>query len=43
MLKNPALIVDEDSYRIIITWFYIEEYKDWKIVVESIEWYVLIK
>ena len=43
MLKNPALIVDEDGYRIVITWFYIEEYKDWKIIVESIEWYVLVK
>ena len=43
MLKNPALIVDEDGYRIVITWFYIEEYKDWKIVVESIEWYVLVE
>ena len=43
ILKNPALVVDEDDYRIIITWFYIEEYKDWKIIVESIEWYVLVK
>jgi len=43
LLRNPALIVTEDNYKIVINWFSIEENKEWKTQFNNIEWYILIK
>ena len=43
LLKNPALTVTEENYKIVINWFSIEENKEWKTNFNNIEWYILIK
>lgn len=43
-LKKPALILDWENYRLIITWFYWERDRTTeKIKFNNIEWYILIK
>ncbi len=43
-LKNPALILDWENYRLIITWFHAEQSKSTqKIQFRNMEWYILIK
>ena len=43
ILKEPALLVSEENYKIAINWFSIEENKEWKTSFNNIEWYILIK
>ena len=38
----PALILEEENYKLIITWFSMDE-EEWKIEFNSIRWYMLIK
>lgn len=43
-LKKPALILNWENYRLIITWFHWEQNKsNKKIQFRNIEWYILIK
>ena len=43
ILKEPALVILEENYKIVISWFSIEEDKDWKTYFTNIEWYILVK
>ena len=43
ILQQPALILEKENYKLIITWFSIEEDKEWKLSFNNIRWYILIK
>lgn len=44
ILQNPAIIIDENNYRAVISSFSIEETdKKWETHFSNIEWYILIK
>jgi hypothetical protein len=38
----PALILEEENYKLVITWFSMDE-EEWKIEFNNIRWYMLIK
>lgn len=42
-LNSPALVLDEENYRLIISWFYGEKNAFGKTKLNSVEWYFLIK
>ena len=43
-LNEPALILDEENYKIVITWFYWEKnITSGKITLRNIEWYILVR
>ena len=43
-LKEPALIIDQDDYRLIISWFHWEQNRgNQSFHFRNIEWYILIK
>ena len=42
-LNSPALVLDEENYRLIISWFHGEKEVSGKINISSVEWYFLIK
>ena len=39
----PALVIEEENYKLVITWFSMEEDKEWELKFENIRWYILIK
>ena len=39
----PALILEEENYKLVITWFSIEETEEWELKFDNIRWYILIK
>ena len=39
----PALILEEDNYKLVINWFYLEESDTWKTKFINIRWYILFK
>ena len=39
----PALILEENNYKLAITWFYIEESDSWKTKFINIRWYILFR
>lgn len=38
----PALILEEDNYKLVITWFSMNE-EDWEIKFNNIRWYIMVK
>lgn len=43
ILQNPALILEEENYKFVITEIWMKEDKEWKFSFENIRWYILIK
>lgn len=43
ILQWPALVLEKDNYKLVISWFSIEEDKEWKTKFNNIRWYILIK
>ena len=39
----PALILEEDNYKLVINWFYLEESDTWETNFINIRWYILFK
>lgn len=43
LLRNPALVLTESDYKVIIDSFWIEENREWESQIYNAEWYILIK
>ena len=43
ILRNPALVLTEPNYKVIINSFGIEENREWETQIYNAEWYILIK
>ena len=43
ILRNPALVLTEPDYKVIINSFGIEENREWESQIYNAEWYILIK
>ena len=43
ILRNPALVLTEPNYKVIIDSFGIEENREWESQIYNAEWYILIK
>jgi len=43
ILQEPALVIEEWSYKLVITWFSMEEDMEWELKFDNIRWYILIK
>lgn len=43
ILRNPALVLTEPDYKLIINSFGIEENREWESQIYNAEWYILIK
>lgn len=43
ILRNPALILTQQDYKIIINSLSLEENKEWETQINNSEWYILIK
>ena len=43
ILQQPALILEEEDYKLIIKWFYMTEDEDSVLSFNNIRWYILIK
>ena len=43
ILQNPAIILEEQNYKVVIDSFSIEENREWEPHFTNIEWYILIK
>ncbi len=39
----PALILEEENYKLVVTWFYLEENDTWETKFINIRWYILFK
>lgn len=39
----PALIIEENNYKLVINWFYLEESDTWETNFINIRWYILFK
>lgn len=39
----PALVLEEENYKLVITWFAMEEDKEWVLSLNSLQWYLLIR
>jgi len=43
ILQSPALVLEDDNYKLVIIWFSMEENKEWKLSFNNIRWYLLTK
>lgn len=43
ILQLPALILEEENYKLVIVWLWMQENKDWELRFSNIRWYILIK
>ena len=43
ILRNPALVLTESDYKVIINSFGIEKNREWESQIYNAEWYILIK
>lgn len=39
----PALILEKENYKLVVTWFYLEESTTWETKFINIRWYILFK
>ena len=39
----PALVLEENNYKLVINWFYLEESDTWETNFINIRWYILFK
>ena len=43
ILQQPALVLEEKNYKLVIVWLWMQENKDWELSFSNIRWYILIK
>ena len=43
ILQSPALVLEDNNYKLVIIWFSMEENKEWKLSFNNIRWYLLSK